>query len=122
MRTHRDGGFTLVEIMFVVAIIGLLCGIAIPSFMRARTQAQLSRCISNLRVIDAAKDQASFAFRWTNGTIVASTSQVMAVNEFIKGMAGTTNRPICPARGTYSYTSIGSNATCTAAGHVMPRP
>ena len=48
-------GFTLVEIMIVVAIIGLLATIAIPNFVRARLQAQRTACINNLRQIDSAK-------------------------------------------------------------------
>src|SRR5947209_11423404 len=55
IKTVRSGGFTLVEIMIVVAIIGLLATIAIPNFVRARLKAQQSACINNLRQIDGAK-------------------------------------------------------------------
>ena len=55
--SHKSRGFTLVEIMIVVAIIGLLAAIAIPNFIRARQTSQTNACINNLRIIDAAKQQ-----------------------------------------------------------------
>ncbi len=57
INTSRKSGFTLVEIMIVVAIIGLLAAIAIPNFVRARTQSQMNACINNLRQIDGAVQQ-----------------------------------------------------------------
>jgi prepilin-type N-terminal cleavage/methylation domain-containing protein len=55
-QKHR-GGFTLVEIMIVVAIIALLAAIAVPGFLRARKRSQASKIINDLRMIDAAVDQ-----------------------------------------------------------------
>jgi prepilin-type N-terminal cleavage/methylation domain-containing protein len=55
--TRRRGGFTLVEIMIVVAIIALLAAIAVPGFLRARKRAQASRIVNDLRLIDSAVDQ-----------------------------------------------------------------
>jgi prepilin-type N-terminal cleavage/methylation domain-containing protein len=53
----RRGGFTLVEIMIVVAIIALLAAIAVPGFLRSRKRSQASKVLNDLRMIDAAMDQ-----------------------------------------------------------------
>ena len=57
IKTNKNAGFTLVEIMIVVAIIGLLAAIAIPNFVKARENAQLNSILNNLRIIEGAKDQ-----------------------------------------------------------------
>ncbi len=57
LNHKKRGGFTLVEIMIVVAIIALLAAIAVPGFLRARKRSQASRILNDLRLIDAAVDQ-----------------------------------------------------------------
>src|SRR6185295_2500932 len=56
-QSYRRSGFTLVEIMIVVAIIALLAAIAVPGFLRARKRSQASKILNDLRMIDAAVDQ-----------------------------------------------------------------
>ena len=66
----RRGGFTLVEIMIVVAIIALLAAIAVPGFLRARKRSQASRILNDLRLIDAAVDQYAIENNMTSGHAV----------------------------------------------------
>jgi len=65
------GGFTLVEIMIVVAIIALLAAIAVPNFLRARKRSQATRCLEDLRLIDAADDQYAIENNKSTGNTVA---------------------------------------------------
>src|SRR5688500_9222908 len=66
----RRGGFTLVEIMIVVAIIALLAAIAVPGFLRARKRSQASRIINDLRLIDSAVDQYAIETNKSSGATV----------------------------------------------------
>lgn len=68
---HKRGGFTLVEIMIVVAIIALLAAIAVPGFLRARKRSQASRIINDLRLIDSAVDQYAIENNKAGGVSVA---------------------------------------------------
>jgi len=70
---HRHGGFTLVEIMIVVAIIALLAAIAVPGFLRARKRSQASRVINDLRLIDSAVDQYAVENSKISGAAVGTT-------------------------------------------------
>ena len=67
---HRRGGFTLVEIMIVVAIIALLAAIAVPNFLRSRKRSQATRILEDLRMIDSAIDQYAIETNKTTGANV----------------------------------------------------
>jgi prepilin-type N-terminal cleavage/methylation domain-containing protein len=68
LQTKRTGGFTLVEIMIVVAIIALLAAIAVPNFLRARKRSQATRVLEDLRMLDAAVDQYAIETNKSSGS------------------------------------------------------
>jgi prepilin-type N-terminal cleavage/methylation domain-containing protein len=101
-------GFTLVEIMIVVAIIGIIIAIAVPAFIRARENARGRACQENLTKIDGAKEQYMLENKASNDTDFSDwTSLVMDGGT---GYMKTT--PECPAGGTYAINSGGSIPTC----------
>ena len=109
MRGNK--GFTLVEIMIVVAIIGLLAAIAIPSFIQARTTSQTNACINNLRQIDSAKEQWALEAGATDGDPLGAGWTI-----YIKGNAV----PNCPASGAYTPGAVGTDPVCSVGTHVLP--
>ena len=103
------------EIMIVVAIIGLLAAIAIPNFIKARTTAQQNACINNLRQIDGAAQQ----WALQNNKSGSTTPTVASLQPYLgRGTAGTW--PTCPAGGSYTIGNISSKPTCNIAYHQLP--
>ena len=103
----KQKGFTLVEIMIVVAIIGLLAAIAIPNFVKARQTAQTNACINNMRQIESAKEQYALENGLTTGGEVTDPQ----IGAYIKG-----GYPTCPANGTVTANAIGTPPSCSVHG------
>ena len=106
---QKERGFTLVEIMIVVAIIGLLAAIAIPNFVRARVRTQTNACINNLRQIDGAVQQFALEQNLAPGTSV----DLSVCLDYIRSG----EIPECPANGTYDVVNVDTAPTCTVDGH-----
>ncbi len=110
-QNNRKAGFTLVEIMIVVAIIGLLAAIAIPNFVKARATAQKNACIANLKQIDGAVQQwALEQKKVATDTYAVSDATLLA---YMKGSL----LPACPGGGAYAAGATVSGApTCSLSG------
>lgn len=107
-RTNNQKGFTLVELMVVVVIIGVLIAIAVPIYRSATASAQQRACQANQRMIDGAISQ------WqANGNEGLFPANLAALSAYFQ------TTPVCPNAGTYTLPdAVGERTTCTVAAHV----
>jgi type IV pilus assembly protein PilA len=108
MRFRKDEGFTLVELMVVVLIIGILVAIAVPVFNSAKANAQKKSCFANMRTVEGAyqtwqADNQGLATPLANPTDYATlVSTTYLVPNYVK------SAPVCPSGGTYSAAFTGT--------------
>ena len=112
IKTSRKSGFTLVEIMIVVAIIGLLAAIAIPNFVRARETAQLNSIINNLRILEGGKDQWALENKKGTGDVPVATD----ISPYLKGNV----MPNLIVGETYNILAVGTPANATTPVRLGP--
>jgi len=114
LKTSRRSAFTLVEIMIVVAIIGLLAAIAIPNFIKARELSQKNACIANLKQMDGAKNTWALEQKKVN-TDTPGDADLFGATLYIR------DKPGCPANGTYTLGQVQDKPTCSQAanGHTI---
>ncbi|MST94348.1 MAG: prepilin-type N-terminal cleavage/methylation domain-containing protein [Pedosphaera sp.] len=111
-KTSRQSGFTFVEIMIVVAIIGLLASSAIPSFIKAQNTAKRQTCLANLCAIEGVKT--TWALEQKIGTSTApSDTDLFGPANYIR------EKPLCPASGSYDLKAVDARPTCTVPDHTF---
>jgi prepilin-type N-terminal cleavage/methylation domain-containing protein len=122
LNTKR-GGFTLVEIMIVVAIIALLAAIAVPNFLRSRKRAQATQVLQDLRMIDAAIDQYAIENNKSGGTVVTWADVSLYLKTGSRLQASSPGKDILGnAFGTYTVDAVPKvpAASFTALSDVAP--
>jgi prepilin-type N-terminal cleavage/methylation domain-containing protein len=118
VESARKKGFTLVEIMIVVAIIGVLAAIAIPNFIHTRAKSQATACINNMRQIDSAIQQFAMEKGLKSGDTINYPTDI---TPYIK-LNANSSLPSCPGSGVYTPTLVGNipSVVCSLSDTVDP--
>jgi len=117
LRKKKDErGFTLIEIMIVVLIIGILLAIAVPNFVKARETSRAKACVSNLKQIDSAKEQWAMDTKAGDGDPGPAMGDIAGAGLYIKA------EPECPSGGDYiaGIGNIGTDPTCSLGATTTP--
>lgn len=112
MKHRSVKAFTLVEIMIVVAIIGIIIAIAVPAFLRARENSRGQACQENLSKIDGAKEQYALEFKLSNGSAI-QMDWLIQPNGAAVGSGYLKKQPQCPSNGTYTLGNVGEDPSCS---------
>lgn len=111
MTHKKKRGFTLVEIMIVVLIIGILLAIAVPNFVKSRETSRTRTCVANLKQIDSAKEQHGMQARLATGDTITWSD---LTPDYVK------RQPSCPSGGTYTISVLGTDPVCSIGGdHIL---
>ena len=105
-------GFTLVEIMIVVAIIGVLAAVSIPSLVGARKKAQQRACMATLQTINGVKAQWALDMKKGDAD-VPTDDDLFGPGKYVD------SKPSCPANGTYDIRSVGEKPICSVPDHTL---
>ena len=115
---RKTAAFTLVEIMIVVAIVGLLAAIAIPNYIKSRARSQATACINNLRQIEAGAQQFALEKGLHAGDTINFPTDIMPYVKLNSSGA----IPSCPGNGTYTLSTVGvtPQANCSLGSTITP--
>lgn len=117
MNIKSQIGFTIIELLIVLAVISIILAIAVPNYVRSREESRKNSCIANLRQINSAIDQWAIENKISTGT-VPSDSDEEEIYSYLKG-----SRPRCPGGGTYTIHAVGDTeqVTCSMVdnGHTL---
>ncbi len=106
--TNKQGGFTLIEILFVVIVIGILAAIAIPRIVTSTATAKANACKANQAIINTQIEQ----YHLDTGSWPSSLSDVTESKTYFPDGA-----PTCPSGGTYSMSTSTHRVSCSVSGH-----
>ena len=113
MKYRKSHGFTLIEIVVVIAIIAIVIAIAAPTWWRQREVSRATACQENLMRIDQAIEQYAIEFKVSNGAPVAYPDDLVKPGGTEKGSGFLRAEPFCNAGGIYKVTVVGAPPTCT---------